>query len=239
TYIDKSNLKEFTFEAGREDTITDRKLEIAKEYGVDRVSLNPQTFNLEILKKLNRSFNKENFDRCYNKMKELGFIINMDLILGLPDESEKEILCTLETIKDYDIENLTIHSLALKKASVLFKDLNRKVSDLNREKVEAKVKEVLKEKKMEAYYLYRQKNSADWGENIGYSKLGFESIFNVEMIEENQSTIGLGGGAITKKIIKVESERDNIIRVINPKEPATYIREMRERFLEKVKLFSE
>ncbi len=238
-HIDKTNLKEFTFEAGREDSITDRKLEIAKEYGVDRVSLNPQTFNLEILKKLNRNFNRENFDRCYNKMKELGFIINMDLILGLPNESEKEILYTLETIKEYDIENLTIHSLALKKASVLFKDLNRNVSELNRIKVEDKVKEVLKEKGMEPYYLYRQKNSADWGENIGYSKPGFESIFNIEMIEENQSTIGLGGGAITKKITKVDNERDDIIRVINPKEPATYIREMNERFLEKIKLFSK
>ncbi|MGL6169205.1 MAG: radical SAM protein, partial [Fusobacteriaceae bacterium] len=83
-YIDKSKLKEFTFEAGREDSITEKKLELAKKYGVDRVSLNPQTFKLETLENLNRKFNRENFDRCYKKIKELGFILNMDLILGLP-----------------------------------------------------------------------------------------------------------------------------------------------------------
>jgi oxygen-independent coproporphyrinogen-3 oxidase len=233
------NVREFTFEAGREDSITDKKLEIAKSFGVDRVSLNPQTFNEVTLKNLNRAFNRENFDRCYKKIKELGFIINMDLILGLPGEGEKDISATIDEIRKYDIENLTIHSLALKKASHLYKEEDLEITDLDRERVEGKIKELLIEKDMHPYYLYRQKNSANWGENVGYSKLGFESIFNIEMIEENQSTIGLGGGAITKKITREDSNRDNVERVINPKDPATYIREMRERFNEKVKLFSK
>lgn len=236
-FIDKTNLKEFTFEAGREDSITYKKLELAKAYGVDRVSLNPQTFNSETLKNINRDFNLENFNLCYEWMKELGFIINMDLILGLPKESEDDIIRTLETIKGYDIENLTIHSLALKKSSPLYKDTDSKVSDLSRERVEMKIAEVLRGKEMEAYYIYRQKNSVEWGENVGYAKKGFESIFNIEMIEENQSTIGLGGGAITKKIDQGNINRTEVTRVINPKEPATYIREMRERFEEKVELF--
>ncbi|MBP6322350.1 MAG: coproporphyrinogen III oxidase [Fusobacteriaceae bacterium] len=236
--IDMSNLKEFTFEAGREDSITDKKLHLAKEYGVDRISLNPQTFNTETLKKINRNFNKKNFDRCYKIIKEIGFIINMDLILGLPDEDETDIIKTLEVLKDYDIENLTIHSLALKKSSPLYKDKDLKVSDISREKVESKVKELVALKGMNPYYIYRQKNSADWGENVGYAKDGFESIFNVEMIEENQSTLGLGGGAITKKITKIDGERDEIIRIVNPKEPATYINEMKKRFEDKVRLFN-
>lgn len=238
-HIDKTHIKEFTFEAGREDSITDRKLEIAKEYGVDRVSLNPQTFKLETLENLNRKFNRENFDRCYKKIKELGFILNMDLILGLPGEKEEDILKSLEEIKKYDIENLTIHSLALKKASTLFKDEDGKITDLEREHIEEGIKKLVFEKNLFPYYMYRQKNSAHWGENIGYSKEGFESIFNIEMIEENQSTIGLGGGAITKKITEIDPFTDEIKRLVNPKEPATYIREMKERFNEKLKLFSK
>ncbi|MGL4392510.1 MAG: coproporphyrinogen III oxidase [Fusobacteriaceae bacterium] len=239
--IPQENLREFTFEAGREDTITDKKLETMKNFGVNRISLNPQTFNKKTLERMNRNFDQENFDRCYKKIRELKFIINMDLILGLPDETEKEILQTLETIKNYEIENLTIHNLALKKASTLFKDLDKKINNLDREKVEQKISEIILEKEMSPYYLYRQKNSADWGENIGYSKKGCESIFNIEMIEENQSTIGLGGGAITKKIIKGNSgeEREEIIRLVNPKDPATYIAEMKKRFEEKRKLFGE
>lgn len=237
THIDKTHLREFTFEAGREDSITEKKLLIAKKYGVDRVSLNPQTFNAETLEKINRKLDMENFERCFHIMKNLGFIVNMDIILGLPGEGEAEILKTLETIEGYDIENLTVHSLALKKASVLFKDMDREVTELSRNIVEERIAALLKRNQLEPYYIYRQKNSADWGENVGYAKLGFESIFNMEMIEENQNTIGIGGGAITKKITRSENERDEIVRFVNPKEPATYIREMEERFYEKVKLF--
>ncbi|MGL5965101.1 MAG: coproporphyrinogen III oxidase [Fusobacteriaceae bacterium] len=238
TYIDKKHLREYTFEAGREDSITDKKLEIARSYGVDRVSLNPQTFNNDTLLKINRKMDIVSFDRCYHKMKELGFIINMDVILGLPGESDREIVNTLNTLEKYDIENLTIHSLALKKASVLFKDENTEVSRVSREIVEAKVADLLKTKEMHPYYIYRQKNSADWGENVGFAKIGYESLFNMEMIEENQNTIGIGGGAISKRVSRNHESRDEIERLVNPKEPATYIREMKERFHEKVKLFS-
>lgn len=236
--IDKTHLREYTFEAGREDSITFEKLEIAKRHGVDRMSLNPQTFNMDTLEKINRKMDMENFNRCYEKMKELGFIINMDIILGLPGERDREIVATLNMIENYDIENLTVHSLALKKASVLFKDENREVNRGSRESVEERVAELLKRKGLEPYYIYRQKNSADWGENVGFAKVGYESLFNMEMIEENQNTIGIGGGAISKRIRRDQESRDEIVRLVNPKEPATYIREMEERFHEKVKLFS-
>ena len=95
THIDMSDVREFTFEAGREDTLTDEKLEIAKKYGVDRISLNPQTFKVETLKKVNRKFDRENFEKYFRKAKELGFIVNMDIIVGLPDETTEDILYTL------------------------------------------------------------------------------------------------------------------------------------------------
>ena len=236
THIDMSDVREFTFEAGREDTLTDRKLEIAKQYGVDRISLNPQTFKVETLKKVNRRFDRENFEKYYKKAKDIGFIINMDIIVGLPDETTEDILFTLNELEKFDIENLTIHTLAFKRASNLFKESQERV-ELNGEVITEAIGKLVKKKEMNPYYLYRQKNIMEWGENIGYSKLGCESVFNIEMIEENQSTMGLGGGAITKIVIPETEYRDYIERYVNPKDPALYIREMEERMGAKKELF--
>ncbi|MCF2671906.1 coproporphyrinogen III oxidase [Fusobacterium varium] len=236
--IDMSYLKEFTFEAGREDSLTEKKLELVKKYGADRISLNPQTFNENTLKKVNRNFNRENFDRYFRMAKEMNFIINMDLIIGLPDENTEDVLYTLNELEKYDIENLTIHSLAFKRASKLFKeDKNRK--ELDREIIEKRIKELIEKKQMKPYYMYRQKNIMEWGENVGYAKEGKESVFNIEMIEENQSTMGLGGGAITKIVVEETEFRDYIERIINPKDPALYIKEMKERMESKYKLFKK
>ena len=236
--IDMSYLKEFTFEAGREDSLTEKKLELVKKYGADRIRLNPQTFNENTLKKVNRNFNRENFDRYFRIAKEMNFIINMDLIIGLPDENTEDVLYTLNELEKYDIENLTIHSLAFKRASKLFKeDKNRK--ELDREIIEKRIKELIEKKQMKPYYMYRQKNIMEWGENVGYAKEGKESVFNIEMIEENQSTMGLGGGAITKIVVEETEFRDYIERIINPKDPALYIKEMKERMESKYKLFKK
>lgn len=236
--IDMTYLKEFTFEAGREDSLTEKKLELVKQYGADRISLNPQTFNEETLRKVNRNFNKENFDKYFKIAKDMGFIINMDLIIGLPNEATEDVLHTLDEIEKYDIENLTVHSLAFKRASKLFKeDKSRK--ELDREIIEKRIRELTEKKQMKPYYMYRQKNIMEWGENVGYAKEGKESVFNIEMIEENQSTMGLGGGAITKIVIEETEFRDYIERIINPKDPALYIKEMKERMESKYKLFKK
>ncbi|MGL4788134.1 MAG: radical SAM protein, partial [Cetobacterium sp.] len=235
--IDLSNLKEFTFEAGREDAITREKLDILKKYGVDRVSLNPQTFKESTLKALNRTFNREHFDEVYKDIKELGFILNMDIILGLPGESVEDIIHTLDELKKYDIENLTVHALAKKKGSLLYHE-NFEESEVERKIVEGAITELVKEKGMEPYYMYRQKNSLEWGENVGYSIPGAESRFNIEMIEENQQTMGLGGGAISKSIHKDTEYNDQIERLVNPKDPALYIAEMKLRHKKKIEFFS-
>lgn len=236
THIDMSDVREFTFEAGREDTLTDRKLEIAKQYGVDRISLNPQTFKVETLKKVNRRFDRENFEKYYKKAKDIGFIINMDIIVGLPDETTEDVLFTFNELEKFDIENLTIHTLAFKRASNLFKESQERV-ELDGKVITEAIRKLVEKKEMNPYYLYRQKNIMEWGENIGYSKLGCESVFNIEMIEENQSTMGLGGGAITKIVIPETEYRDYIERYVNPKDPALYIREMEERMGAKKELF--
>ena len=234
--IDLSNLKEFTFEAGREDTLNIKKLNILKNLGVDRVSLNPQSFNETVLKDLNRNFDRKHFDEMFKEIKKLGFIVNMDFIIGLPGENVDDILNTLEQVKNYEIDNFTIHTLAIKKGSNLIKD-NYKIGKIENERIDNKIKEIITLKKLYPYYLYRQKNTHEWGENIGYSLLGKESIFNIEMIEENQSTIGLGGGAISKKVEKISKTRLAIERFINPKDPYMYICEMKERVKQKNKLF--
>ena len=234
--IDLSHLKEFTFEAGREDTLTKEKLEILKEMKVDRVSLNPQTFNEKVLKELNRNFDKKHFDEMFREIKKLGFVVNMDFIIGLPGESVEDILNTFETVKGYDIDNLTIHFLAIKNGSTLIKNKYR-ITEIENQRIEDKIREVVEEKNLKPYYLYRQKNSMNWGENLGYSIEGKESIFNIEMIEENQSTIALGGGAISKKVEMIDETRFSIVRYINPKDPYMYICELKDRMKQKEELF--
>lgn len=234
--IDLSHLKEFTFEAGREDTLTKEKLEILKEMKVDRVSLNPQTFNEKVLKELNRNFDKKHFDEMFEEIKRLGFVVNMDFIIGLPGESVEDILNTFETVKGYDIDNLTIHFLAIKNGSTLIKNKYR-ITEIENQRIEDKIREIVEEKNLKPYYLYRQKNSMNWGENLGYSIEGKESIFNIEMIEENQSTIGLGGGAISKKVEMIDETRFSIVRYINPKDPYMYICELKDRMKQKEELF--
>ena len=234
--IDMSDVKEFTFEAGREDSLNIEKLETMKKYSVDRISLNPQSFNLETLKRVNRRFNRENFDLIFKEAKKLGFIINMDLIIGLPEETTEEILDTLRQLNAYDIDNLTIHCLAFKRASKLFKE-NQERNSIDRVLIEEHIQEIVKEKEMKPYYMYRQKNIIEWGENIGYSKEGKESIFNIEMIEENQNTMALGGGGISKIVIEERNGIDYIERYVNPKDPALYIRELDKRCKEKIEMF--
>lgn len=236
--IDLSEVKEFTFEAGREDSLNIKKLEIMKKYGVDRISLNPQSFNVETLKRVNRRFDRDNFDLIYKKAKDLEFIINMDFIIGLPKETTEEILYTIEEIKKYDIDNLTIHSLSFKRASNLFKESQER-EEIDRALIEKHINNIVHEKKLYPYYMYRQKNIIEWGENIGYSKFGKESIFNIEMIEENQNTMALGGGGISKIVVEERKGIDYIERYVNPKDPALYIKELEKRCEEKIALFNK
>ena len=227
-------LKEFTFEAGRIDTMDEEKLSVIKSYGVNKISINPQSFNEKTLKLVNRYHNREQFDNVYKIAKNLGLEINMDLILGLPRETTEDILYTMDEISKYDMENLTIHNLAIKNASRLNKENYAHEDILDYEKIYEKIENVTKNKELFPYYMYRQKNSFQWGENLGYSLNGSESIYNIEMIEENKTIIGIGAGAITKLIwFDEEKKRDNIKRLVNPKDPLVWMNELPERLVQK------
>ena len=227
-------LKEFTFEAGRIDTMDEEKLSVIKSYGVNKISINPQSFNEKTLKIVNRYHNREQFDNVYKIAKNLGLEINMDLILGLPRENTDDILYTMDEISKYDMENLTIHNLAIKNASRLNKENYIHKDVLDYKKIYEKIGNVTKNKGLFPYYMYRQKNSFQWGENLGYSLNGCESIYNIEMIEENKTIIGIGAGAITKLIwFDEEKKRDNIKRLVNPKDPLVWINELPVRLEEK------
>ena len=219
---DLQSLREFTFEAGRIDTLDREKLEILKKHGVDKISINPQSFNEKTLKLVNRYHDREEFDNVYSIAKEIGRKINED------------ILHKLEEVKKYNPENLTIHNLAIKNASRLNKENYRHYIELDYEKIFNKINEVTEDKKLNPYYMYRQKNSFQWGENLGYSLEGEESVYNIEMIEENKTVIGIGAGAITKLIHYNETEKRNSIkRLVNPKDPLVWINELPVRLEEK------
>ena len=225
-------LKELTFEAGRIDTLDKEKLNTLKLWGVNRISINPQSFNQNTLELVNRYHMIDKFNELFEYSKEIGFIINMDLIIGLPKETTEDILRTLRELYKYDIDNLTIHNLAIKKASNLNKEIYVHDNNLDYEYIYDELNTILNKKNLNPYYMYRQKNSYSWGENIGYSKEGLESIYNIEMIEENKTIIGIGAGSITK-IIYNQENRAIIERYINPKDPIVWINELDSRMEEK------
>ena len=188
--------REFTVECGRIDSLSVEILEMLKARGVNRISLNPQSFNEDVISKLNRVSN-ENFSYWFYKAKEIGFdVINMDLIMGLPGESKESILKSIKKAIDFSPENITLHSLALKNGSKLFENSyfnEEDYSDLIEES-----KKLMLYSNYEPYYLYRQKKSVISSENIGYAKKGCSSIYNIVMMEELENIIGFGLGASTK-----------------------------------------
>ena len=168
----------------------------------------------------------------------MGFIINMDLILGLPGETTNDILYTLQKTREYDMQNLTIHNLAIKRSSQLNKENYSHVKNLNYKKIYSEIYSLTRSKELYPYYMYRQKNSFQSGENIGYSVKDKESIYNIEMIEENKTVIGIGAGAMTK-LVTGELGNEKIERIINPKDPLMWIDELYPRLENKKKRITE
>ncbi|WP_156299177.1 coproporphyrinogen III oxidase [Streptobacillus canis] len=229
-YIDMKSLKEYTFEAGRIDTLDSQKLTMLKDFDVTRISINPQSFKDSTLKLVNRYHNIDKLNEVYMEAKRLKLDINMDFIIGLPRENTEDVLNTLEKFKQYDPENVTFHYLAMKKASILTKSKYFEEDALDHKLITQKITEIMREKQYFPYYMYRQKSSSIDGENMGYCKEGKQLIYNIEMIEEYKTIISIGAGAITKLI------KDDIIkRLINPKDPLMWIDEFEDRLNEKKK----
>ncbi|MDM8127610.1 coproporphyrinogen dehydrogenase HemZ, partial [Paraclostridium benzoelyticum] len=221
--LDLTKIKEFTVEAGRPDTITREKLEVMKKHNVTRISINPQTMNNGTLVKIGRDHNVDDIVRCFNMARELGFNnINMDIILGLVDENVEMVRNTLERIKELSPESLTVHTLAIKRASTLKENLDK--YELTRyEEMISMINlsmEYAKSMGLNPYYMYRQKHMLGNLENIGYAKEGFECIYNIQIMEEKQSNLAVGAGAISKYVYVDE---DRIERTDNVKNVEIYI----------------
>lgn len=233
--LDLSNIKEFTVEAGRPDTITKEKLEVMKKYNVTRISINPQTMNNETLAKIGRDHNVDDIINCFKMARDLGFDnINMDIILGLVDEDLEMVRNTLEKIKELSPESLTVHTLAIKRASTLKENLDK--YELTRYEEMIKMidlsMEYAKDMGLKPYYMYRQKHMLGNLENIGYAKEGFECIYNIQIMEEKQSNLAVGAGAISKYVYVDE---DRIERTDNVKNVEQYIDRVDEMIERKVK----
>lgn len=218
--FDKTRLKEFTLEAGRPDTITKEKLLAAKQGGVDRLSINPQTMHLKTLQKIGRAHTPAMIEESFQLAKETGFgCINMDLIAGLPDETPAMFQESLDKVAAMHPENITVHSMCKKRAAALrLTDVELTEAAWMNEML-AYTQKTMKALDYAPYYMYRQKNISGNLENVGYAKPGKFSFYNVNIMEEVQTIVALGGGGSTKLVMG-----DRIERIFNFKEPAEYIR---------------
>lgn len=224
--FDVDNIKEFTFEAGRPDTIDTEKLEVIKKYPVTRISINPQTFNDEVLKEIGRNHSSEQTIEAYKLAREIGFDdINMDIIAGLPKDNMESFNNTLDTLFKLGPESITVHTLALKRSANLGDSKTTLMQgELTSKMVDTAV-EQLTDKEYIPYYMYRQSKSLGNLENVGWCKKGYEGYYNVYMMEECHSVFAVGGGAVTK--LKAPNG-SYIERVFNFKYPYEYIKRFDE-----------
>ena len=222
--ISIDNLTEFTVEAGRPDTITAEKLLKIKEGGAGRISINPQTLNDKTLEIIGRKHSVTDFYKAFELAKGEGFkCINTDLIAGLPGESFEMFKGSIDGIIALDPENITVHSMCVKRAAALnFQKIPLADAELADKMLSYAQDKIIKSGR-EPYYMYRQKNISGNLENVGYAKSGYFSQYNINIMEEVQTIIGLGGGGVSK-IVK----GDRIERIPNFKEPYEYIRRFDE-----------
>jgi oxygen-independent coproporphyrinogen-3 oxidase len=215
--------RELNVEAGRPDTITPDRIDVLRRFKVNRISVNPQTFKAETLKTIGRGHTPDIVDRRFHLVREAGFEnINMDMILGLPGEDLDDIRYTRERIEKLSPDSVTVHTMSFKRTAVVNKE---------REKFEIPHTEMVRRMMEETsawarslgykpYYIYRQKDILGNLENVGYSLPGKEGIYNICIMEERQTIIGIGGGATTK-LIGLNGK--NLGQVFNPREPKAYV----------------
>ncbi|MBR3449016.1 MAG: coproporphyrinogen dehydrogenase HemZ [Oscillospiraceae bacterium] len=228
-------LREFTVEAGRPDTITRGNLSYFRQFGVTRISVNPQSFQDHVLKAAGRPHTAQDAVDKFLLARELGFDnINMDFIAGLPADTVQGFRESIDRAVSLDPESITVHCLALKKAADFYQSLSMPDAEAVSEMVDYAYK-TLTAAGYRPYYLYRQKNMAANLENVGYAKPGFESPYNVMMMDDSQTILGIGAGASTK----VLGGKRGIERLTECKYPYDYLARFDELMQEKERQLRE
>ena len=213
-----SEVLEYTVEAGRPDCTTREKLQVIKELGADRVSINPQTFSDEVLQAIGRKHSHQDFVDCYNMAREIGFkTINTDLIAGLPKDTVEGFEKSLRGCIELGAENITVHTLTLKRASNIV--TNRQDNSYSDVSLMLEKCSLLADAGYVPYYMYRQKSTLQNLENVGFSQPCHENLYNIYIMEEIQTIISCGAGGVTK-IVGADGE---LKRIYNYKYPNEYI----------------
>ncbi len=236
--FDLSNLREYTVEAGRPDTITKEKLLAIKQGGATRISINPQTMNDDVLKVIGRNHTAKQTIEAFNLARECGFNnINTDLIAGLPTDTFESFKSTLNAVLNLKPESITVHSLSMKRSSKMTKF--GEIPEIEMGKTASKMVdfalETLKANGIFPYYMYRQSKTVGNLENVGYSKRGYECLYNVFIMDETHTILSCGASAVTKLR---EPNGDYIERIFNYKYPFEYINNFEE-ILNRKKRISE
>ena len=212
-------VREYTVEAGRPDTITPEKLEVIRSHGATRISINPQTLNDKVLRAIGRKHTAQQAVDAFRLARSLGFAnINMDLIAGLPEDTPDSFRDTLDRVIALDPESITVHTLTLKRSAALYAQGGSQIANPAAAMVDYSVRR-LPEAGYRPYYLYRQKNTLENLENVGYAKPGFESLYNILIMDETQTILGAGCAASTKLV----TPDGQITRIHNHKFPYEYI----------------
>jgi oxygen-independent coproporphyrinogen-3 oxidase len=217
--FDFSSLREYTVEAGRPDTVTGQKLDIISRLGAQRVCVNPQSMSDDVLSAIGRKHTPEDVHNAVRLVRERGMALNMDIIAGLPADTPNGFRQTLDTVLNLNPENVTVHTLALKKGSRIMLEGTEIPDGKDVSGMLGYASQRLRENGFRPYYLYRQKFTSGGFENTGWSLQGFEGIYNICMMEELCTVIALGGGGVTKIIFP----NGRIERVFNAKYPREYI----------------
>ncbi|WP_243291483.1 coproporphyrinogen III oxidase [Bacillus sp. FJAT-47783] len=233
------NIREITVEAGRPDTITPEKLEVLKKWNIDRISINPQSYIQETLKAIGRHHTVDETIEKFHLARSMGMNnINMDLIIGLPGEGVEEFDYTLSETEKLMPESLTVHTLSFKRASEMTKN-KEKYKVASRKEIEQMMDRAVEwtdKHGYEPYYLYRMKNILGNLENVGYALKGQDSIYNIMIMEEQQTIIGLGCGASSKF---VHPKTGKISHFANPKDPKSYNEGYEHYTKEKINILEE
>ena len=218
--FDMSTVREYTVEAGRPDTITEEKLKVLKANGCGRVSINPQTLNDSVLEAIGRKHTTAQFFDSFDLARKVGFdSINTDIIAGLPTDTVESFENTIDKLIELAPENITVHTLSIKRAARLNHSGDREVLKNPADKMVEYATKRLSESGYLPYYLYRQKNMLENLENIGWTKRGHESLYNIYIMEEVQTILAMGAGGSTKL---VDKDGGRLERVFNYKFPLEY-----------------